>query len=124
MESNGPNPYIDLHHLPAISSSNKLHLSFLPKFPHSSKLFIVQNFFKMEMHDDNNIKIHIKFFILLIVFSSATVSHAAPSTSTTATDNPTAVQLVTQALFRRFSNFSALFSGDILKELGYCISNV
>ncbi|CAA2953643.1 ABC transporter G family member 28-like [Olea europaea subsp. europaea] len=78
----------------------------------------------MEMHDDNNIKIHIKFFILLIVFSSATVSHAAPSTSTTATDNPTAVQLVTQALFRRFSNFSALFSGDILKELGYCISNV
>ncbi|KAL2488683.1 Uncharacterized protein Fot_41984 [Forsythia ovata] len=88
------------------------------QIPHSSNLFI-----EMEKHHDNHINITIKFFLLFIVLS-AKVSHAAPPTSTTSMDNPTAVQLVTHALFSRFSNFSALFSDDILKELGYCISNV
>lgn len=59
-------------------------------------------------------------FILLALLMTSTinVSYADdPSTDG-------ALQLLTNAISARFSNFSALFSEDILKELGFCIQNV
>lgn len=38
--------------------------------------------------------------------------------------NPVALQLLSQALLSRFSNFSAYIGPDIKKHLGFCIRDV
>ncbi|KAL3530541.1 hypothetical protein ACH5RR_009863 [Cinchona calisaya] len=59
-------------------------------------------------------------FILLIMTSNVNVmmSHADD------TNNDAALELVTDALFARFSNFTSYFNQDILRTLGFCIQNV
>lgn len=65
----------------------------------------------------------------LTVFLTKNLSYGQSSLSESETDtalskNPAAMDLLTQALFKRFSNFSSIFSKDILKEFGYCIEDV
>ncbi|KZV39914.1 ABC transporter G family member 28 [Dorcoceras hygrometricum] len=40
------------------------------------------------------------------------------------TNNPAAVQILTQIIYSRFSNFTAIFNDDIVDHLGFCISDV
>ncbi|XP_073056036.1 ABC transporter G family member 28-like [Primulina eburnea] len=40
------------------------------------------------------------------------------------TNNPAAVQILTQVIYSRFSNFTAIFNDDIVDHLGFCISDV
>ncbi|KAL0417697.1 UNVERIFIED_CONTAM: ABC transporter G family member 28 [Sesamum radiatum] len=62
-------------------------------------------------------------FIFLLGASS--VSHAAPGDGTPGTPvNPAAMELLSQALFSRFSNFSSYFGPEISKVLGFCISDI
>ncbi|KAL2239416.1 UNVERIFIED_CONTAM: ABC transporter G family member 28 [Sesamum indicum] len=62
-------------------------------------------------------------FIFLLGASS--VSHAEPGDGTPGTPvNPAAMELLSQALFSRFSNFSSYFGPEISKVLGFCISDI
>ncbi|KAL0436408.1 UNVERIFIED_CONTAM: ABC transporter G family member 28 [Sesamum radiatum] len=65
-------------------------------------------------------------FIFLLGASS--VSHAAAQGEGTGTPgtpvNPAAMELLSQALFSRFSNFSSYFGPEISKVLGFCINDM
>lgn len=62
----------------------------------------------------------------LMVFLTKNLSYGLSEreTETALSENPAAMDLLTQALFKRFSNFSSIFSKDILREFGYCIEDV
>lgn len=64
------------------------------------------------------------FFFCLMMILTENLGYGETSTTTTITDNPAAMDLLTKALFTRFSNFSSVFSKDITREFGYCIENV
>lgn len=63
------------------------------------------------------------FFCLTVVLTN-NFSYAESLSEEALSENPAAIDLLTQALFKRFSNFSEIFSKDILKEFGYCIEDV
>ncbi|PIN18130.1 Transporter, ABC superfamily (Breast cancer resistance protein) [Handroanthus impetiginosus] len=74
---------------------------------------------------------------LIFLLGASSVSHAATEDDAGNTGgsgysgdagdapvNSVAMQLLSQELFKGFSNFSAYFGPEIAKHLGYCISNV
>ncbi|KAK2988799.1 hypothetical protein RJ640_004101 [Escallonia rubra] len=62
-------------------------------------------------------------FIVVVTLYASVHVHCAGSDGLDGNTSD-AAQLITQAAFSRFSNFSSLFSADILKELAFCIENV
>ncbi|XP_042047086.1 ABC transporter G family member 28-like [Salvia splendens] len=48
----------------------------------------------------------------------------AASPIASAADNPAAVQFLTQAMYKRFNNFSAFFGPDVKKHLRFCIRDM
>ncbi|KAK3041012.1 hypothetical protein RJ639_026724 [Escallonia herrerae] len=80
----------------------------------------------MIIHKDANSAINRLFitaFIVVVTLNSSVHVQCAGSDSSDGNTSD-AAQLITQAAFSRFSNFSSLFSADILKELAFCIKNV
>ncbi|KAG6417886.1 hypothetical protein SASPL_120083 [Salvia splendens] len=49
---------------------------------------------------------------------------AAADDPTATADNPAAMQLLSQAMFKRFNNFSAFFGPDVKKHLKFCIRDM
>ncbi|KAL1558512.1 ABC transporter G member 28, variant 2 [Salvia divinorum] len=53
-----------------------------------------------------------------------TAADAAAADPTATADNPAAMQLLSQAMFSRFNNFSAFFGPDVKKHLKFCIRDM
>lgn len=70
------------------------------------------------------LKLVLALFVVLL--SSPVVSNAqAPDgEDTNVPTNPAAAQLLSQVLFNRFSNFSAILSKDMIRSLDFCIADV
>ncbi|KAM7522384.1 hypothetical protein LguiA_012286 [Lonicera macranthoides] len=80
----------------------------------------------MSRENENAVRfLSVVIVVVVVVFNSIGYVDCASETPDEAMmNNPAALDLFTKAVFSKFSNFTSLFSKEIIQNLGYCIKDV
>ena len=81
----------------------------------------------MSRENDNAARFLSVVVVAVVVVASNSVGYvdcASETPDEAVMNNPAALDLFSKAVFSKFSNFTSLFSKEIIQNLGYCIKDV